>query len=351
MITWHNLTTLITITGDSGKIQKVINSKKKKIETRIQRQVLLEDGKIIADSGPQVISRTFEDHKTENEEKTRGGNKSSNNLINNNQQILYPSLQYYNYSPSDAAKVIKRSSSLSSPFIPLDSDPVIRETSTINRTEKSASKEIFHYSDHEIRELTSESDHQTAAESPADLLEPMDNVILNTIKGKLKFYSNKSKKLIQKDKITEKSRLDKDGNIRIQTTQSREEEHFSDEEIPEQYANGGTNGNGKHHPRPLRHPYSDDDHQDEDDDTHRKTIRKLLADDGIQIENYNMDTLSRRRRYRTASGSSTIGSRGRSTSRSRLAIGYEPIVVEIPTQPPPDFRDNNDSFTHRTSSP
>ena len=300
--------------GESGKIQIVTNNKKKKVETRIQRQVLLEDGKIIADSGPQVVSRIFEDSKTENEEKTRGGSIPH--------QITHPD------HPSPDHHPISSSPSSPAPghralspkqqqqqLIPLESEPVIRETSTISRTEKSASREVFHYSDQEIKELTEASDYAKAQKDPNELLEPMDNVILNAIKGKLKFYSNKSKKLIQKDKITEKARLDQNGHVRIQTIQSREEEHFSDEEVPEQYAscmNAGARYSRGH----VKTPY------DYDDD-----------DDGVQIKSY-MDSLDRRR-IRYASGSSSPnGFRSRSTSR--LAVGYEPIVVDIPTSSSPE---------------
>lgn len=40
-------------------------------ETRVQRQLVLENGKVIADTGPQITTRTTEDNKVEESEDTQ----------------------------------------------------------------------------------------------------------------------------------------------------------------------------------------------------------------------------------------------------------------------------------------
>lgn len=43
---------------------------KKQIETRVKRQVVLEDGKVVEDSGPIVTTNTTEDTEKQEHEKT-----------------------------------------------------------------------------------------------------------------------------------------------------------------------------------------------------------------------------------------------------------------------------------------
>lgn len=45
--------------------RKIVNHKTRQVETRVKRKIVMEDGKVIADSGPQITSRTREDNKTE----------------------------------------------------------------------------------------------------------------------------------------------------------------------------------------------------------------------------------------------------------------------------------------------
>lgn len=45
--------------------RKIVNHKTRQVETRVKRKIVMEDGKVIADSGPQIISRTRENNRTE----------------------------------------------------------------------------------------------------------------------------------------------------------------------------------------------------------------------------------------------------------------------------------------------
>ena len=48
--------------------KRTINHRTKQIETRIQRQIVIEDGKVISDTGPLVTTKTLEDNKEEIDE-------------------------------------------------------------------------------------------------------------------------------------------------------------------------------------------------------------------------------------------------------------------------------------------
>jgi hypothetical protein len=79
------------------KKRKVEQVTTKQIETRVKRQVVVnEDGQVLDDSGPQVTTRTTEDTETKREEHTeviiiitstrgeRGGRGGGDNCNNNN---------------------------------------------------------------------------------------------------------------------------------------------------------------------------------------------------------------------------------------------------------------------------
>lgn len=52
----------------SKKKTEVLNTKQ--IETRVKRQVVLEDGKVVEDSGPMVTTNTTEDTETQEHHQT-----------------------------------------------------------------------------------------------------------------------------------------------------------------------------------------------------------------------------------------------------------------------------------------
>ena len=54
--------------SDTFTTKRTINHRTKQIETRIQRQIIIEDGEVISDTGPLVTTKTLEDNKQEIDE-------------------------------------------------------------------------------------------------------------------------------------------------------------------------------------------------------------------------------------------------------------------------------------------
>lgn len=164
---------------------------------------MLEDGRIVADTGPQVITRTFEDVNTDNTDSGR------------NRADLPEK------APDDPLTKSDKS--------------IVRSISQTRTTRKSASKEVNHYHDEERRDITSPEELEIGMNSPQELLDKIKNEFPENVKGKLMFYSNKSKGLICKEKVDEVSRLDCNGNLRTVTTHTRHEEETTEDELPEQH--------------------------------------------------------------------------------------------------------------------
>ena len=170
---------------------------------RVQRQVVLEDGIIVADTGPQVITRTFEDVNTENKDCDRNhAGLSDGEELNSSCKL-------------DAS--------------------VVRSVSRTHTTRKSASKEVNHYHDEERRDITSPEELERAIKSPQELLDRIENEFPEELKGELMFYSSKSKAFVCKDKVNEICRLDCNGNLRTVTTHTRHEAETAEDELPEQH--------------------------------------------------------------------------------------------------------------------
>lgn len=60
----------ISVTEEWVTKKKVELTTKKQIETRVKRQVVLEDGKVVEDSGPIVTTNTTEDTEKQEHEQT-----------------------------------------------------------------------------------------------------------------------------------------------------------------------------------------------------------------------------------------------------------------------------------------
>ncbi|KAI2804785.1 hypothetical protein BLOT_003773 [Blomia tropicalis] len=58
----------MNISNDMFTTKRTVNHRTKHIETRIQRQVVIEDGKVISDTGPLVTTKTLEDNKQDIDE-------------------------------------------------------------------------------------------------------------------------------------------------------------------------------------------------------------------------------------------------------------------------------------------
>lgn len=180
--------------------KKKVNHKTKQVETRVQRQIILEDGKVIADSGPQVTTRTTEDNKTEESENTE--HKTSGDPPNENLMIT----------PS-AAKIVS-------------------EKTEIHQTTKETKEENMKLHDESYRELTGTEYHQQALMSQEDNKLSIAGDGKPHFPGKLTHYSSRSQKVTDKDEIKETSEL-KDGELTTETTRTHHHEEKHDDEVPE----------------------------------------------------------------------------------------------------------------------
>ena len=68
---------------------KVINRRIKQVETRIHREVVLEDGKVIQDSGPKVTTKTVEDFDTQEIEESEDTQNASHRSVSPIRQYFF----------------------------------------------------------------------------------------------------------------------------------------------------------------------------------------------------------------------------------------------------------------------
>lgn len=188
--------------GSLAEKKTTVSKKTRKIETRVQRQVVLKDGEVVADTGPQIISRTLDDCHSEDIES--GQNDAS--LPQNPLALSIPGCGDNN---------------------------IVRCSSRTRTTRRSAGKEVNHYHDESRREITDAIELQKGLETPEDLLDKIENEFPVTVKGDLTFYSNKSKGYVTKERMNEVSKLDTNGNIRTQSTHTSIEQETTNDEVPE----------------------------------------------------------------------------------------------------------------------
>lgn len=222
--------------------KRIVNHKTRQVETRVQRQLVMEDGKVIADSGPQVITRIKEDNHTEEKEND------------------------------------KKPPPLKVPdgYVPVEGPHgrVLGEKKEIQRVSREVREENMQYHDERIKELTGHDVHRRALTAPNELItitdkkhddyyyrqhggrhggrgdnsEDDDNSALETYqnnngkpsklfsrppRGKMIHYSAKSKKLQDSDEIHEISKLAIDGSVTKEVKRTKHHEEFSDDEQPE----------------------------------------------------------------------------------------------------------------------
>ncbi|XP_013785332.1 uncharacterized protein LOC106469387 [Limulus polyphemus] len=158
--------------------RRVINHKTRQIETRVQRQLVYEDGKMIADSGPQITTKTTEDSRTEESENTEK-----------------------------------------------------TETHQIMKEKKEENMQLHNETFHE---LTGSEFHQRALMTPDSALFIITDDIENnqSYPGKLVHYTCSSNKVTDKEEVKEVSEL-KDGELTTETTRTHHHEEQEDDEVPE----------------------------------------------------------------------------------------------------------------------
>ncbi|RWS24500.1 uncharacterized protein B4U80_09258 [Leptotrombidium deliense] len=183
--------------------KKVVNHKTKQVETRVQRQIVMEDGKVIADSGPQITTRTKEDNKVEESENTA-------KKVNGDLSVT-PGVGYI--------------------AVP-QSQNVVNEKSETRNVTREAKQECLKYHDESVKELSGFEVHKKALTDPNELISIDNRVTSEYPKGKLTHYSSKSRRISDKDEMKEVSKKNRDGNVTTETTRTHHHEEMDDDELP-----------------------------------------------------------------------------------------------------------------------
>lgn len=212
----------------------------------------MEDGKVIADSGPQVTSRTKEDATTEESEDSKKG--------------LPPA-------------ALRPPAVLPSGHIRVPGTQTVLDESTSTRSKtKSSRVENAQYHDEALKELTGFEVHKKAISAPNELISLSEHVAGSAPAGRLVHYTVNGQKV--KDVEETKSCTRKDfatGESRTETMKTfHQEVHDEDEApndfeydaIPENYTD--TNRNVSYYQN-----YSDDD--EEDAYSRKQMQRKALS--------------------------------------------------------------------------
>ncbi|XP_076363293.1 uncharacterized protein LOC143253386 [Tachypleus tridentatus] len=181
--------------------KKIVNHKTKQVETRVQRQLVYEDGKVVADSGPQISTKTTEDNRTEEMENT--DHKTTRGEDNGPDYTSVPG----------SARVI------------------IEKTET-RQTMRENKEEDMQLHDETFHELTGTDLHQKALTAPDDGIFSQEIDVSKPYPGKITHYSCRGQKVTDKEETNEVSEW-KDGELTTETTTTRHHEEQHDDEVPE----------------------------------------------------------------------------------------------------------------------
>lgn len=168
---------------------------------------------MIADSGPQVTTKTTEDQKEDESEDTKHRRLGDSEV------------------PEKYRKDI--------------GNQVVSEKTVTNNVMREAKEQNYQYHDESLRELEGKDIHRKAVEAPHELIR-IENEIPQIPRGKLVHFSSKGRKINDVDEIQEISRLDKDGLLKTDTTQTHHHEELEDDEVPEEIEEA------KHLPEPAQ---------------------------------------------------------------------------------------------------
>ncbi len=182
-----------------------MNHKTKQVETRVQRQIIMEDGKVIADSGPQVTTKTKEDQKKEESENTNHKNIGDIDVPPGPGYVAVPGF-----------------------------NQVVDEKTETHQSMREAKEENMQYHDESFKELSGLEVHRKALQAPNDLIKIDSENSPENPRGKLVHYSSKSHKINDSEEVKETSRLGRDGNVTTETTRTHHHEEFNDDEVPEE---------------------------------------------------------------------------------------------------------------------
>lgn len=189
--------------------KKKVNHKTRQVETRVSRQLLVENGKVIADSGPQVTTRIKEDNKVEECEKEKTPKNKSK----------FEALENAPEGPEGSC-----------------SGRVLGEKKEIQRVSREVREENMQYHDERFKELTGRDVHQKAIKAPHELITINDkhHSSDSAPRGKMVHYSNKGKKYKDTDEILEVAKLAIDGSITKEVKRTHNHEEFSEDEKPDE---------------------------------------------------------------------------------------------------------------------
>lgn len=318
--------------------KRIVNHKTRQVETRVQRQLVMEDGKVIADSGPQVITRIKENNHTEESENDKKPPRMSG-------PDGYLSIE------GPAGRVLG-------------------EKKEIQRVSREVREENMQYHDERIKELTGHDVHRRALTAPNELItitdkkhddyyyrrhhggrqrsratgssrsgsgsrsgsrsdmgsdNDNDNVVARRDnknpsqlfsrppRGKMVHYLAKSKKLQDSDEVHEISKLAIDGSVTKEVKRTRHHEEFSDDEHPDDGAADQVSSLPTASKQTRRHfeylndyTSSDDSGPSDRDDTGRKH----------QHQNQNHIHIHRQHQHKQQHGSS-------SNNNNKSPVPYE----------------------------
>lgn len=183
----------------------------RQIETRVKRQVVLEDGKVVGDSGPIVTTNTTEDTETQEHKQTE--HRKTDDDPPSPERVAMPG-------PAGMVKEVKER----------------KVKSREQREERVETEDVQHLGD-----LTDEA-YQTAVQNQLDVREALRSaspqldetkrVVSST--PKVVHQSSKSHKVVDTEDTEELSQLQGDGRLVTETRRTREHEEVLDKEEPDE---------------------------------------------------------------------------------------------------------------------
>ncbi|KYB26130.1 hypothetical protein TcasGA2_TC006187 [Tribolium castaneum] len=205
----------------SKKKTEVINTKQ--IETRVKRQVVLEDGEVVEDSGPMVTTNTTEDTETQEHHQTE-----LRKLGDDEPDGPSKAVEGTPEVPSDGSKWVA---------VPNPEGVVreVKEKRVISREETEEVKEtedVQHFGD--ITDEDFLSAVKTGKKDLRDVLRTTKNGVSVVSTGpRIVHESSKSNKVTDTENTRELSSVLPDGKIVTETQRTTEHEEIKDDELPE----------------------------------------------------------------------------------------------------------------------
>lgn len=211
-----------------------MNNKTRQVETRVKRQMLLEDGRVIAETGPKVSTRTkelndrddSEDEDRQNvkvKKETREDRELFEKLKNSDEYIQLP-----------------------------HQDQVFSEKVHRSNKVREVKQENYRFHDENLKDLDALDIHRTATMSPQELLrtntKEQDSFsddeqgkqvtdgkfqLSKRNRGKLTHYSAKGYKVVDNDEEREVAEYDENGQLVKKRYRTHNHELINDEEVPE----------------------------------------------------------------------------------------------------------------------